>query len=113
MGYYITITEYNLKYTNPNHSSPNPKEFSAGWYSEEEDVLPEEWYIKWPNDLINDLHRMIEQGIQGSLETRDEEGEYTLFKLTKDDVSEYYGRTRYPTAPDVVHKNIVKEVKEL
>ncbi|MEA1997733.1 MAG: hypothetical protein U9N61_00195 [Euryarchaeota archaeon] len=112
MGYYITITECNLEYTDPNHSPLNPADFFYAWYNEEEDVLPEDWYIKWTNNLINDFHHMIKQGIHGTIEIRGEEGEYTLFRLTKDVVNEYYALMSYSNDPDVVHKNTVKEVSE-
>ena len=112
MSYYITITECNLEYTNLDGQYLDPTDFFYAWYKEEKDVLPADQYIQWSNGLIKDFHRMIEQGIRGSIEIRDVEGEYTLFKLTKDAVDEYHRHTTYSTAPDVVHKRKEKEVEE-
>lgn len=103
MSYYITITECNLEYTNLGDYSLDPEDFHYDWYSKGVDVQPEGWQLKWSDGLITDLLKMIEQGIQGTLETQGEEGGYTRYVLTRNSVKEYAGHITYPNDPDIIH----------
>ena len=104
MSYYVTILTCNLHYTNRNNYPLNPKAYHYPWYSEERDVLPVDYTIKWSESIINDFNRMIEEGIYGTIEIIvGEEGERSMFELTKHGVNEYHGQTTYPDEPDVIH----------
>jgi hypothetical protein len=110
MSYYVTILTCNLHYTNPNDHPLNPKDYHYPGYSEEKDVFPVDYTIKWSDNIINDFLKMIEESIGGTIETiGGEEGERSMFELTKHGVYEYYGVTTYPKEPDILHTADTKE----
>ena len=103
MSYYVTITECNLHYTNSDSPRLNQGEYNYHWYNEGVQIYIEDCTIKWSDEFMNDLLHMIEQCIRGTIEVRGEEGELTLYQMTKEGVNEFFGHTTYSKEPDIIH----------
>ena len=54
-------------------------------------VGPLENYFHWDDEFINDLVKLVQIGVEGEIVIMDEEGEYTKYVLTDNEVKEFDG----------------------
>lgn len=88
MGYYITIQEISLR-------GELPEELKGFWKQEGEEIVPEEYRLKL--DLFKEgMKKMVKAGIEGTVITAGETGEWAKYVLKNKELKVYEGVVVYP-----------------
>lgn len=111
MGYDVSINRCELFLKKPAAEEKVYQKLKHGnldldtdtWETEDNHIVPVDWYFKWGERFVGDLIKMAKSGVTGFVETIGEEGEYTKYVLKDGKVEEYYGEIVYSQAPAKVH----------
>jgi len=109
MGYYMTISNHDLKYEKDISAEINKylenNKFYLLWNYGNGYMDLEETYFKWSNEFIKDLIVLKDTGVHGSITCYGEEGEYIRYELTDEGIKEYFGSVVFPEKPEKIIKS--------
>lgn len=90
MGYYVTIREISLK-----GELPEDMKKEGFWKQEGEEIVPEEYWLKL--DLFEeDMKKMVKEGVEGTVITTGDAGEWTKYVLKNKELKVYGGEVVFP-----------------
>ena len=110
MGYYMKISEHDLKYERDISDKMDEflekNEFYLLWNHGDGHMDLDDGCFKWSSEFVKDLLVLKEMGVRGHITCYDEDGEYLKYEIHDKGVKEYIGSVVFPEDPEIIIKSM-------